>query len=485
MRKTSLFSLSLAVLMTGCATMAPDYERPEPPVAVSYPADATDASDVRAADIGWREFFQDPRLQGVVDAALAHNRDLRLAVLNIEAARAAYNIQSAERLPDLDAQGSFTRSRTPESVSPTGQAYTSSQYQVGLGVAAFELDFFGRVRSLSDAALAEYLATEEAARAARISLVAEVARAYLAERVYAEQLGLAQQTLSARNDSYRLVRQRFDVGAASALDLRQAETLVESARISMTVLARQRAQAENALAVLVGTPLDRLDLPRPAMLSEQSFMSDIPAGLPSELLTQRPDIRAAEQRLLSANASIGAARAAFFPRIALTGNIGTVSGELSDLFGSGTGTWSFMPQITLPIFNGGRNRSNLALSEVRKDQAVATYERTIQEAFREVADALVARGSLAEQMKAQERLQAVQSERLALAERRYESGVANYLEVLDAQRELFDAEQALVQVRQLRLMNAIDFYRAAGGGLKETGAPTADASRASGTISRN
>jgi multidrug efflux system outer membrane protein len=475
----------MMVLIAGCATMAPEYERPEPPVADAYPADGASASGVQAADIGWREFFQDPRLQGMIDTALLHNRDLRFAVLNIDAARAAYNIQSAERLPSLDAQGSFARSRTPESVSPTGQAYTASQYQVGLGVAAFELDFFGRVRSLSDAALAEYLATEEAARAAQISLVAEVARSYLAERAYPEQLDLAQQTLAARESSYRLVRQRFDAGAASALDLRQAETLVESARISVAALARQQAQAENALTLLVGAPLNRLGLPPPVVLSEQSFMTDIPAGLPSELLARRPDIRAAEQRLISANASIGAARAAFFPRIALTGNLGTVSGELSDLFGSGTGMWSFMPQVSLPIFNGGRNRSNLALSEVRKNQAIVTYERTIQEAFREVADALVARGSLVEQIEAQERLQAAQSERLALAEQRYESGVVNYLEVLDAQRELFDAEQALVQIRQLRLMNAIDFYRAAGGGLKEADTTMVEGNMGSRAISHN
>lgn len=471
MPRSFVIPVLLLGLLSGCASLAPEYQRPEAPVPASYPGGQAGAvAGIRAVDIGWREFFQDPRLQVLIETALEHNRDLRSAVLNIEAARAAYNIQSAERLPSLDAQGSFSRGRTPATLSPTGQDRTTSQYQVGLGIAAFELDFFGRVSSLSEAALAEFLATEEAARAAQISLVAEVGRAYLAERAFAEQLELARQTLAAREDSLRLVRQRFEAGAASALELWQAETLVESARVSVAALERQQAQAGNALALLVGAPLAQLELPAPLPLSQLSVLTDIPPGLPSELLVQRPDIRAAEQRLISANANIGAARAAFFPRITLTGTVGTASTELSDLFGSGSGLWSFMPQITVPIFNSGRNRAALALAEVRRHQAVADYERTIQQAFREVADALVARASLERQLAAQERLLAAQRERLRLAQQRYESGVADYLEVLDAQRELFAAEQALVETRQLRLQNAIDFYRAAGGGLLERSA---------------
>lgn len=471
MPRSFVIPVLLLGLLSGCASLAPEYQRPEAPVPASYPGGQAGAvAGIRAVDIGWREFFQDPRLQALIETALEHNRDLRSAVLNIEAARAAYNIQSAERLPSLDAQGSFSRGRTPATLSPTGQDRTTSQYQVGLGIAAFELDFFGRVSSLSEAALAEFLATEEAARAAQISLVAEVGRAYLAERAFAEQLELARQTLAAREDSLRLVRQRFEAGAASALELWQAETLVESARVSVAALERQQAQAGNALALLVGAPLAQLELPAPLPLSQLSVLTDIPPGLPSELLVQRPDIRAAEQRLISANANIGAARAAFFPRITLTGTVGTASTELSDLFGSGSGLWSFMPQITVPIFNSGRNRAALALAEVRRHQAVAEYERTIQQAFREVADALVARASLERQLAAQERLLAAQRERLRLAQQRYESGVADYLEVLDAQRELFAAEQALVETRQLRLQNAIDFYRAAGGGLLERSA---------------
>lgn len=461
MPKTFVPVLLLAGLLAGCVSMAPTYERPEPNVAVVTPA--ADGKAVDAAELGWREFFPDPQLQSLIASALEHNGDLRLAALNIEAARAQYNIQSAERLPTLDATGSFTRSRT---LSPqTGQRVTGSQYQVGLGIAAFELDFFGRVRSLSEAALAEYLATEAAQRAAQISLVAEVGRAYLTERALAEQLQLAQQALAARQDAYRLAQQRFQAGATSEADLRQQETLVEAARVSVAALARQRGQAANALAVLVGRPIG--ELPPPVSLAEQAIVAEIPAGMPSDLLIRRPDILAAEQRLIAANANIGAARAAFFPRITLTGNVGVASDELGDLFGSGTGLWSFMPQIRLPIFDAGRNRANLRLSEVRKNQAVVDYEQTIQRAFREVADALVARSALDEQVAAQERLRVAQSERLRLAEQRYRNGVASYLEVLDAQRELFDAEQALVQARQLRLTNTVDLYRALGGGLLE------------------
>jgi multidrug efflux system outer membrane protein len=449
--------------------MAPDYQRPEAPIAAAYPDAASPAAAMRpASDIGWREFFPDPRLQSLIELALENNRDLRLAALNIEAARAQYNIQRADQIPNLNASGSFNRSRTPASISPFHETMTTSQYQVGLGIAAFELDFFGRIRSLSDAALAQYLATEEARRAALISLIAEVGRAYLTEQAFAEQLALARQALQVREDAYRLAQQRYDAGVSSAIDLRQQETLVEAARISSAMLSRQQAQAANALTLLIGAPTSRL--PVAEHLSTQHMITDIPAGLPSALLSQRPDIRAAEQRLIAANASIGATRAAFFPRISLTGSIGTASTELSDLFGSGTGIWSFMPQITLPIFDGGRNRANLRLSEGRKNQAIVQYEQAIQTAFREVADALVARGTLEDQLAAQERFYRAQSELLKLAQQRYDSGIASYLEVLDAQRQLFAAEQDLVQTRQLRLTNAIDLYRALGGGLREQSA---------------
>jgi len=426
-----------------------------------------------AADIGWREFFTDPRLQALIAAALENNRDLRVAALRMEEARALYNIQSADRLPNLNLGASGSRARTPLSASPLGAAVpgaenasiVTSNYQVGLSLSAFELDFFGRVRSLSEAALEQYLATEEAQRAAQIAIVAEVAKAYLAERAFAEQLSLAEATLKGRQSSYELAQKRFEVGASSALDLRQNEILTLGARISSLSLRRQRAQAENALTLLVGKPL--AGLPPGLTLSEQKTVAEIPAGLPSDLLARRPDIRAAEQRLKSANASIGAARAAFFPRISLTAGIGTASSELSNLFEAGTRTWSFMPQMLLPLFDAGRNSANLNLAHARNNIAVAEYEKSIQVAFREVADALAARATLNEEADAQRAVQEAQAERLRLADLRFQNGVASSLDLLDAQRELYAAQQALIQTRLLRLTNAIDLYRGLGGGLNE------------------
>jgi multidrug efflux system outer membrane protein len=466
----SLACLLLASgVLSGCS-MAPRYARPDAPVASAYPdnpaAQATAPTALSASEIGWREFFPDQRLQALIAAALENNRDLRVAALRIEEARAQYNIQSADLLPNLNATASGTRARTPSSVSFTGASILTSNYQVGLSLASFELDFFGRVRSLNNAALAQYLATAEARQAAQISLVAEVAKAYLAERAFAEQLALAKSTLEGRQTAYDFAKQRFEVGASSALDLRLSETLMQSARVTYLTLVRQRAQAENALTLLVGKPLT--DLPPAQALSAQNIVTDIPAGLPSDLLERRPDIRAAEQRLQAANANIGAARAAFFPRISMTAGVGTASNALSGLFDAGSRAWSFVPQLVLPIFDAGRNSGNLKLAEVRTDAAVAEYEKTIQIAFREVADALVARATVDEQIDAQRAVQEAQAERLKLADLRYQNGIASSLEVLDAQRELFSAEQSLVQARLLRLTNAIDLYRSLGGGLHES-----------------
>lgn len=464
MMKQLTLSLLAAGVLTGCS-MAPRYERPAAPVATVYPDESAQATGDTSA-IGWREFFPDQRLQALIATALENNRDLRIAALRIEEARALYNIQSADLWPNLNATAGGARGRTPAGLSPTGSPVISSNYQVGLSLASFELDFFGRVRSLNDAALAQYLATEEAARAAHLSLVAEVAKAYLAERSAAEQYDLARKTLESRDAAYKLVKQRFDVGASSALDLRQNEILVHSARAAVALLARQRAQATNALTLLVGKPL--ADLPPEKSLSEQDIVTDIPAGLPSDLLARRPDIRAAEQRLKAANANIGAARAAFFPRISLTAGVGTASNELSGLFETGSRAWSFSPQLVLPIFDAGRNSANLSLAQVRNNVAIADYERTIQTAFREVADTLVARATFDEQIDAQRASTEAQAERLRLADQRYKSGVTSSLDLLDAERDLFAGQQALIQARQQRLTNAIDLYRALGGGLKET-----------------
>lgn len=461
--------------LAGCS-LTPQYVRPDSPVAATYPTQSgAEQAAYEAADIGWRTLFPDQRLQALIAAALENNRDLRIAALRIEEARAQYNIQSADRWPSLNAIAGGSRARTPGVLTTKGKDNISSRYDVGLSLASFELDFFGRVRSLNEAALAQYLATREARQAAQISLVAEVAKAYLAERAYVEQLALAQKTWDGRETAYELAKKRFDVGASSALDLRLSETLVQSARVSLAILARQRAQAENALTLLVGKPL--ADFPAAQALSAQNTVTDIPAGLPSDLLARRPDIRAAEQKLKAENANIGAARAAFFPRITLTAGLGTASNALSGLFSANTQAWSFAPQLLLPIFDAGRNRANLNLAQVRKNITVADYEKTIQAAFREVADALVARTTLDEQVAAQRAVQEAEAERLKLAELRYQNGVDSSLAVLDVQRELFAAEQLLVQTRLLRQLNSIDLYRTLGGGLNET---TPDSNRKAG-----
>jgi len=460
-----MLAAAAAAMIAGCS-LTPQLVRPEAPVAPEFPPHAAAPAEANraAVDIGWREFFPDARLQVLIASALENNRDLRTAALRIEEARAQYNVQAADLLPNVNAGVSGSRSRTPGGVSATGRPLIANVYQVGLSLASFELDFFGRVRSLNEAALASYLATEEAQRAAQISLVAETAKAYLSELGAGEQLVLAQRTLEGREQGYKLAKQRFDVGASSALDLRLNETLVQSARVSVLQLQRQRAQARNALTLLVGRPLG--DLPEGSDLSSQNVVTAIPAGLPSDLLTNRPDIRAAESRLVAANANIGAARAAFFPRISLTAALGTASTALSGLFDAGSMSWSFTPQLALPIFDAGRNRGNLDLAVVRRDLAVTDYERTIQTAFREAADALVARGTLEEQVEAQRLVREAQADRLNLADQRFRAGVASTLDVLDAQRELFTAEQSLVQTRLQRLTNAVDVYRTLGGGLK-------------------
>lgn len=475
-------TLLLAGLLSGCS-MAPTYQRPAAPVADAFPATppaagtaastaapadsaASAQAPLTAADTGWRTFFPDGRLQQIIATALDNNRDLRIAALRIEEARGAYRIQRADRLPTLNASLGASRSRTPGFANAGGESQISERYDAGLAMPAFELDFFGRVKSLSDSALANYLATEEARQAAQISLIAEVAKAYFTERALAEQQALAERTYEARKRTFELTRQRVEGGASSRLDLRSNEQQMETARASALALARQRAQAANALALLAGQALPPANDSLALSDAQADAMAKLTAGLPSDLLANRPDIRGAELRLKAANANIGAARAAFFPRITLTSSIGSASREFSGLFDSGNDTWSFAPQLVLPIFDTGRNLANLDVSHARKNIAVADYEKTIQQAFREVADALAARTYLGEQVAAQRAVQDAQAERLRLLQLRFENGVASSLDVLDAQRELFSAEQALVQARLLRTTSAIDLYRALGGGLK-------------------
>jgi len=463
MKLRNILFLVIVTFLTGCS-LSPSYERPMLPTAATYPGvnDTTSQSTLSIEQLGWREFFTDTKLQELIVQALENNRDLRIAIQRVKEARGLYGIQRADLLPNISASAMGNRSRVPADLSPTGRTIISEQYQANLSLSTWELDFWGRVRSLTVAGLETYLATEEARRAATISLVAQVANTYLLERELDERIAIAQQTLAGREDSYRIARRRYEVGYTSRLDAAQAETLLNQARADLATLMRQRDQNRNALTLLVGVPLTDFET-RPLSIIEPGFVREISAGLPSDLLINRPDVLAAEHQLKAANANIGAARAAFFPRIVLTGDLGTASAELSGLFAAGSGAWSFSPSLTLPIFDAGRNLANLDVSKARRNLAVADYERTIQGAFREVADALADRRWLAEQVAAQQATLAAQTERARLAGLRYQNGAAPYLEVLDAERDRFAAEQALVQIRRALLSGSVNLYTALGG----------------------
>jgi multidrug efflux system outer membrane protein len=427
-----------------------------------------------AAELGWRELFGDARLQELVRLALENNRDLRAAALNVELARAQFRIERADQLPALSGTASASRQRTPADLSPTGEAVTSTRYTVG-AAASFELDLFGRARSLASAALQQYFATEEAQRSAHLSLVSAVATQYLIASALDEQLVLARQTLETVESSYALTTRTYEAGRTSELDLRTAESQVQTARFNLATFAQQRAQAENGMVLLVGQPLPA-SLPPGEPLASQRLLAELPAGLPSDLLQRRPDILAAEHALRAANASIGAARAAFFPSISLTAFGGTSSPDLAGLFSGGSGTWSFAPQITLPLFSGGRNLANLEAAEVRKRIEVARYESTIQVAFREVADALAARGWIEQQLAAQQARVAAEQRRYQLSDLRYRTGIDSYITALTAQRDLYASQQQLIQTRLSRLSNIVDLYAALGGGWLERNA-SADAAQ--------
>lgn len=423
MNRQHILVLAFATLGLGaCATLAPDYQRPAAPVPAAWATAAGADDTAAAADIAWREFFADERLRRVVELALEHNRDLRVAALNIELARAQYRIQRADQFPSLGLTASQNGQRVPGDLNSTGESMISRQYGVSVGIVAWELDFFGRVRSLRDAALEQYLASEEALRSARIALVAETATAWLQLAADRERLELAQRTLETRRKAFELTQRSFEAGAVSALDLRQTEGEMERARADVAAFSAGVARAENALALLAGNSLSS-DLLPTRLDAAAARLAELPAGLPAEVLANRPDILAAEHRLRAANANIGAARAAFFPRITLTASTGTASAELGGLFESGSRAWSFMPQLTLPIFEAGRLAASLDVAEVRLDIAVAEYERGIQGAFREVADALAERSALGEQVDARQRLLAAASESHRLSEARYQEGV--------------------------------------------------------------
>ena len=492
--RAALGAVALAAL--SACSLVPRYERPAAPVSASWPDSAAAQLEAGrpAADLPWQDFVHDAQLRELIQLALEGNRDLRVAVQNIEQARAQYQIRRADQFPTVGASASGSRS-APNPMQALGGPSVASSYSVGLGVSAWELDFFGRVAALKDAALADYLATEEARKAAQTSLIASVASTWLQLKTDTELLALAERTLGTREQSLRLTRLRFDNGASSALDMRLAESLAASAQATRSQQQRLRAQDINLLTLLVGQPLpDRLIPPVPASAAPAApsdltqatpavepaaalpTFTEVPAGLPSDLLLRRPDIRAAEQQLIGANANIGAARANFFPRITLTGSLGRVSADLDGLFGGGgSKAWSFGPSITLPIFDMGRNQANLEAARAGREIAVARYEQAIQVAFREVADALAGRATLADQLAALQAQAAAERDRFRLADLRYRNGIANYLDLLDAQRSLFAVEQALAQVRLAQRANEVQLYRALGGGWTEPAASPAGA----------
>ncbi|WPJ96454.1 efflux transporter outer membrane subunit [Coraliomargarita algicola] len=449
-------------LLAGCS-MAPEYQRPESPAASSYPYASNDNNAALDAVPQWRAYYANSELQHLIELALENNRDLRISELTTERIRAYYRIQSAALLPSLNASASDTRQRTPADLSYSGESGISDSYAVGLQMPAYELDFFGRILSLKDQALQQYLATEEAQHSAEIALVAAVANQYHQLVALKEQAKLASEAKVTAKRAYAINQDSFDAGVGSELDLRTAEAQYQSYRASELAYIDQVRQAQNALALLIGTDLPELAADS-SLLNGEHAPIDLPVGLPSELLTQRPDIRAAEHTLEGAHANIGAARAAFFPSVQLTAFGGTASAELSDLFKSGSAQWSFSPQISLPIFSAGRNQANLDVAWIQQRIEIANYEKAIQTAFREVADALAVRRTIDQRIEAQaERVKAAQR-RSSLSQQRFDAGVDSYLPVLLAQQELFSAQKDLVQAQLTKLNNQSALFAALGGG---------------------
>jgi multidrug efflux system outer membrane protein len=468
-----LFFLLLGIaLVLGACTLAPKYTRPEAPITADWPSGAayqetrTTTGAPTASTLGWQEFFTDENLQKIIETALNNNRDLQLAALNVQRARALYGIQRAELFPSVNASGSGIRQRVPADLSTTGKEITAEEYSVNLGISSWEIDFFGRIQSLKDRALEEYLATEQARRSAQILLVSAVANGYLTLAADRENLKLAQSTLETQEATYNLIRRQYQIGIANELDLRRAQTQVDTARGEMARNTQQVAQDENALNLLVGSPSPVTNEILPADLDGVKPPKEISPGMSSEVLLRRPDILAVENRLKAANANIGAVRAAFFPRIALTTGAGTASSELSGLFKSGSGTWIFAPQIVMPIFDA-RLWPAYEATKVEKEIALAQYEKAIQTAFREVADALAVRGTVDQQLSAQQSLMDAAAVTYRLSIIRYNNGIDSYLSVLDAQRSLYAAEQGLIAIRLTRLANQVRLYAVLGGGSEQ------------------
>ena len=466
-------TLALTLLLSGCVNLAPTYQQPAAPVAGNWSQSSAgqessqNGQNVVAADsINWRNFFRDERLRSVIEQSLTNNRDLRVAALNIERARAQYRITDADRYPAVSATGASTATRTPASTSNTGSAVTSHTNSVSLGVSSYELDFFGRLKNLSDTALETYKYQVETRRSTQISLVAQVATAWLTLASDRELLDLARDTLASQTHTYELGLRTHEIGTTSGVDLATLEASVESARADVGRYTSQVAQDINALTLLVGAPVDPALLPD-SLPAAAAVLLEPPSGLPSETLLRRPDVLAAEHTLIGAHADIGAARAAFFPSITLTASGGTASSTLGGLFKAGTGAWTFAPAINLPIFNAGSNRATLDAAMIARDIDLATYEKTIQTAFQEVADALAVRNTLEQRMDAQRRATAAYEKSYRLSDARYRNGIDSYLASLVTQRAMYSAQQTLISLRLTEQGNRITLYKVLGGGWSE------------------
>ena len=461
-----LSSFAALIFMCGCS-LAPDYTQPSAPIPAEWPQgpaykDSQATAETQAAwKLSWQAFFTDPNLQRIIETALSNNRDLRLALLNMEKAAALYGIQKAELYPSLNATGSMRSQWYPADLSSSGVATTQEEYRINLGVAAWEIDFFGRIRSLKDSALENYLSTDEARRSAQILLIAATADAYLNLAADRENLNLAKNTLQSQEDIFRIINRRYQVGLANEVDVKRSQTQVDTARGDIARFTRQIALDENALNLLLGSPAPADVLS--ANLSDILEPQAVSSGISSEILLNRPDILAAEHRLKAANANIGAARAALFPRISLTTGVGTASSDLSGLFGSGSGTWNFAPVIIMPIFDA-RLWSAYDATLIENEIALTSYQKAIQVAFREVADALAVNGTVGEQISAQQSLVNAVEIIYSRSEARYRKGIDSYLSVLDAQRTLISAKQGLISLRLARLANRVRLYAVLGGG---------------------
>ena len=469
MNMTLLFFLFGTLIGINGCTLAPQYKRPKTPIASNWPSGAaypeiqTPVDKPTGSELHWREFFVDENLHQLIETALKNNIDLRLAALNIQRARALYGIQRADLFPSVDTTAGINRHRVPADLSSTGRKMTSEQYSVNLGVTSWEIDFFGRIQSLKDQKLEEYLATEQARRSAQISLISAVAGGYLTLAANRERLKLAKSTLESQTAAYNLIRHRYEIGLASELDLRWAQTQVDTARGDIAHFTQLTAQDQNALNLLTGSFSPMPSDSHPKDLTGVKPPRAISPGMSSEVLLKRPDIMAAEHRLKATHALIGAARAAFFPRIALTTSVGTASSELSGLFKSGSSTWNFAPQIVMPLFDA-RLRSAYEASKVEKEISLAQYEKAIQTAFREVADVLAVQGTVDSQLAAQQSLMDAVAEAYRLSTARYIKGIDSYLSVLDAQRSLYAAEKGLIAIRLAKLINDVRLYAVLGGG---------------------